>query len=160
MTEWLKNNIWLANQVAEYMKENAFQRTPWIRQNGAWTVEIVREYPRLLDIPGMGITVIPGISNHEFLQLATNVLGSSLQLPDEGIPFPGEEVVSLSGKKRLQKSASPTEGKIPRRKAIGVSDKADPSSSAPYAAAAATSTASTRAPLAGYSVSLSLQSLW
>lgn len=32
-----------------------------------------------------GITVVEGMSSHEFLQLATNVLSSSLQLPDDGI---------------------------------------------------------------------------
>ena len=48
MTKWL-NNIWLANQVAQYMKEIPIQT----RQNGAKTVEIVQEYPHLLDTPGM-----------------------------------------------------------------------------------------------------------
>ncbi|CAB1317008.1 unnamed protein product [Coregonus sp. 'balchen'] len=52
MTKWLKN-IWPANQAAEYTKETAIQRAQLTRQNGAKTVEIVREYPRLLDTPGI-----------------------------------------------------------------------------------------------------------
>ncbi|CAB1321571.1 unnamed protein product [Coregonus sp. 'balchen'] len=46
MTKWL-NNIWPANQVAEYMKETTIQRAQWIRQNGAKTVEIRVEQRRL-----------------------------------------------------------------------------------------------------------------
>ncbi len=54
MTEWLKNNIWPASQVEQYMKETAIQRAKWIRDNGSKTImEIVKEYPRLLDTPGM-----------------------------------------------------------------------------------------------------------
>lgn len=53
MTKWLKNNIWPAIHVAEYMKDTAIQRAQWTRQNGDKTVEIVREYPHLLDTPGM-----------------------------------------------------------------------------------------------------------
>jgi hypothetical protein len=53
MTKWL-NNICPENQVAEYMKETMIWRAQWTRQNGAKTVEIVREYPRLLDTPGHG----------------------------------------------------------------------------------------------------------
>ncbi|CAB1348529.1 unnamed protein product [Coregonus sp. 'balchen'] len=52
MTKWL-NKSWPANQVAEDMKETAIQRAQWTRQNGAKTVEIVREYERLLDTPCM-----------------------------------------------------------------------------------------------------------
>ncbi|XP_066498456.1 uncharacterized protein [Hoplias malabaricus] len=54
MTEWLKNNIWPLNQVEEYMKQTAIYRAKWIRDHGSKTVqEINREYPRLLDTPGM-----------------------------------------------------------------------------------------------------------
>ena len=52
MTKCL-NNIWLAKQVAEYLKETAIQRPLWTRQNGAKTVKIVQEYSRLLDTLGM-----------------------------------------------------------------------------------------------------------
>uniref|UniRef100_UPI003AAF1029 uncharacterized protein n=1 Tax=Centroberyx gerrardi TaxID=166262 RepID=UPI003AAF1029 len=54
LTEWLKNNVWPANQVAEYMRETAIHRAKWIKENGTKSLdEIVREYPRLLDTPGM-----------------------------------------------------------------------------------------------------------
>ncbi|GAA6087512.1 uncharacterized protein LOC108180310 [Tachysurus ichikawai] len=54
MTEWLKNNIWPASQVEQYMKETAIQRAKWICDHGSKTImEIVQEYPRLLDTPGM-----------------------------------------------------------------------------------------------------------
>ncbi|GAA6107811.1 uncharacterized protein LOC107707121, partial [Tachysurus ichikawai] len=54
MTEWLKNNIWPASQVELYMKETAIQRAKWICDHGSKTImEIVQEYPRLLDTPSM-----------------------------------------------------------------------------------------------------------
>ncbi|XP_057201278.1 uncharacterized protein LOC130561138 [Triplophysa rosa] len=52
--EWLKNNIWPPSQIEQYMKETAIHRAKWIRDNGTKAVmEIVKEYPRLLDTPGM-----------------------------------------------------------------------------------------------------------
>ncbi|XP_056621316.1 uncharacterized protein LOC130434930 isoform X1 [Triplophysa dalaica] len=54
LAEWLKNNMWPANQVAEYMKETAIHRAHWIRANGTKSIEdITVEFPRLLDTPGM-----------------------------------------------------------------------------------------------------------
>ncbi|XP_058651081.1 uncharacterized protein LOC131551888 isoform X1 [Onychostoma macrolepis] len=54
MTEWLKNNIWPLSQVEQYMKETSIHRAKWIRDNGTKTMmEIFKEYPRLLDTPGM-----------------------------------------------------------------------------------------------------------
>ncbi|ROI73787.1 hypothetical protein DPX16_22898 [Anabarilius grahami] len=54
LAEWLKNNMWPANQVADYMKETAIHRTQWIRANGTKSIEeITCEFPRLLDTPGM-----------------------------------------------------------------------------------------------------------
>lgn len=54
MIEWLRNNIWPASQVEQYMKETAIQRAKWIRDDGSKTImEIAKEYPRLLDTPGM-----------------------------------------------------------------------------------------------------------
>ncbi|XP_028826875.1 uncharacterized protein LOC114785189 [Denticeps clupeoides] len=54
MIEWLRNNIWPASQVEQYMKETAIQRAKWIRNDGSKTImEIAKEYPRLLDTPGM-----------------------------------------------------------------------------------------------------------
>ncbi|XP_016366511.1 uncharacterized protein LOC107707121 [Sinocyclocheilus rhinocerous] len=54
MTEWLKNDTWPASQVEQYMKETAIQRAKWIRDNGSKTImEIVKEYPRPLNTPGM-----------------------------------------------------------------------------------------------------------
>ncbi len=75
MTEWLKNNIWPASQVEQYMKETAIQRAKWIRDNGSKTImEIVKEYPRLLDTPGMvGLilihTVLPNSQKIGYLYL-------------------------------------------------------------------------------------------
>ncbi|XP_049333160.1 uncharacterized protein LOC111195806 isoform X2 [Astyanax mexicanus] len=54
MMEWLKNNIRPLSQVEEYMKQTAIHRAKWIREHGSKTMEeIKREYPRLLDTPGM-----------------------------------------------------------------------------------------------------------
>ncbi|XP_052433847.1 uncharacterized protein LOC127974538 [Carassius gibelio] len=54
LAEWLKNNMWPANQVADYMKETAIHRAQWIRANGTKSIEeITCEFPRLLDTPGM-----------------------------------------------------------------------------------------------------------
>lgn len=82
MTEWLKNNIWPASQVEHYMKETAIQRAKWIRDHGSKTImEIVKEYPRLLDTPGMvGLKcknkIICSLSSflYNFLQLTTFVM--------------------------------------------------------------------------------------
>ncbi|KAM3597607.1 uncharacterized protein V6R79_006799 [Siganus canaliculatus] len=54
MTEWLKNNIWSQTQVVTYMRETAIFRAQWIRSNGTVPVpQIIAEFPRLLDTPGM-----------------------------------------------------------------------------------------------------------
>ncbi|XP_028837523.1 uncharacterized protein LOC114791133 isoform X2 [Denticeps clupeoides] len=54
MIKWLRNNIWPASQVEQYMKETAIQRAKWIRNDGSKTImEIAKEYPCLLDTPGM-----------------------------------------------------------------------------------------------------------
>nr|XP_054591347.1 uncharacterized protein LOC129155155 isoform X3 [Nothobranchius furzeri] len=54
MTEWLKNNIWPPSQVSQYMLETAIQRAQWIRSNGTMSIrEIMAEFPRLVDTPGM-----------------------------------------------------------------------------------------------------------
>ncbi|XP_051989035.1 uncharacterized protein LOC127648409 [Xyrauchen texanus] len=54
ISEWLKNNMWPADKVAEYMKETAIHRAQWIRANGTKAIEDINcEFPRLLDTPGM-----------------------------------------------------------------------------------------------------------
>lgn len=54
MIQWLRNNTWPASQVEVYMKDTATHRARWIRENGTKAiVEIIEEYPRLLDTPGM-----------------------------------------------------------------------------------------------------------
>ncbi|XP_041833312.1 uncharacterized protein gramd4a isoform X7 [Melanotaenia boesemani] len=54
LAEWLKNNMWPAKQVTDYMRETAIHRAHWIRSNGTKSIdEINNEFPRLLDTPSM-----------------------------------------------------------------------------------------------------------
>ncbi|XP_078024425.1 uncharacterized protein LOC144463558 isoform X2 [Epinephelus lanceolatus] len=54
MKEWLKNNIWPQEQVRDYMVDTAIHRAQWIRSDGSKSLpEILAEYPRFLDTPGM-----------------------------------------------------------------------------------------------------------
>ncbi|KAL0967318.1 hypothetical protein UPYG_G00250720 [Umbra pygmaea] len=54
LTEWLKNNIWPQSQVGQHMLETAIHRAQWIRANGTTSMlDIVTEFPRLVDTPGM-----------------------------------------------------------------------------------------------------------
>ncbi|KAJ8335413.1 hypothetical protein SKAU_G00387550 [Synaphobranchus kaupii] len=54
MKEWLKNNIWPQDQVSEYMADTAIHRAQWIRGDGTKSLpEILAEYSRFLDTPGM-----------------------------------------------------------------------------------------------------------
>jgi len=65
IAEWLKNNMWPADKVAEYMKETAIHRAQWIRANGTKSIEDINcEFPRLLDTPGM---VGPNLCSFFFL---------------------------------------------------------------------------------------------
>lgn len=96
-------------------------------------------------LPEKGNTVVPGITSYELLQKTLNVLSSSLQLPDDGIPFSGKEVFLPEGRKGSRNRLHQQRGKFLVHE---VSDQAGPSSLAPYIAAAITSTTSTRAPLA------------
>lgn len=54
MTQWLKNNVWPQQQVAEFMQETVVYRAQWIRTNGTKSIQdIIAEFPRLVDTPGM-----------------------------------------------------------------------------------------------------------
>ena len=54
MSEWLKNNVWPNAQVGQYMLKTAIHRAQWIRGDGTKSLlNIVEEFPRLLDTPGM-----------------------------------------------------------------------------------------------------------
>lgn len=92
-------------------------------------------------LPEKGNTVVPGITSYELLQMALNVLTSSLQLPDNGIPFSGEEVFLPEGRKGSRNWLHQQRGKFLVHK---VSDQAGPSSLVPYITAAATPTTSSR----------------
>ncbi|CAM4448958.1 unnamed protein product [Leuciscus chuanchicus] len=54
LKEWLKNNTRPQDQVEQYMKETAPFRAHWIREYGSKPIsEILSEFPRLMDTPGM-----------------------------------------------------------------------------------------------------------
>ncbi|XP_051957443.1 uncharacterized protein LOC127625980 [Xyrauchen texanus] len=54
LKEWLKNNTRPLDQVEQYMKATALFRAHWIRQNSSKPIsEILSEFPRLMDTPGM-----------------------------------------------------------------------------------------------------------
>lgn len=54
LTEWLKSNVWPQSQVAAYMEETVIHRAKWIRANVTKAVvNIMMEFPRLVDTPGM-----------------------------------------------------------------------------------------------------------
>ncbi|XP_033124873.1 uncharacterized protein LOC117123132 [Anneissia japonica] len=54
MVEWLKHNIAPASQITLFMKKTAAKRAEWIRANpGQPFNNIMTEYPRLFDMPGM-----------------------------------------------------------------------------------------------------------
>ncbi|XP_028254199.1 uncharacterized protein LOC114450898 isoform X2 [Parambassis ranga] len=54
MVAWLKANKYPVSEVEAKMKETSIHRSKWIRCNGSKTIsEILREFPRLTDNPGM-----------------------------------------------------------------------------------------------------------
>lgn len=54
MVEWLKVHKYPISEVENYMKETAFYRGKWIRNNGSKSIaEVLKEFPRLVDNPGM-----------------------------------------------------------------------------------------------------------
>lgn len=54
MSMWLKTNLWPQSQVADFMKKTAGYRARWIRANGSKAIaDIISEFPRLVDTPGM-----------------------------------------------------------------------------------------------------------
>ncbi|XP_051536720.1 uncharacterized protein LOC127430740 [Myxocyprinus asiaticus] len=54
LKEWLKNNTRPQDQVEQYMKATALFRAHWIRQNSSKPIsDILSEFPRLMDTPGM-----------------------------------------------------------------------------------------------------------
>lgn len=69
MKEWLKNNIWPQDQVSDYMADTAIHRAQWIRSDGSKSLpEILAEYPRFLDTPGM-VGSILSFSEYNHLSL-------------------------------------------------------------------------------------------
>ncbi|XP_034089971.1 uncharacterized protein LOC117558095 isoform X5 [Gymnodraco acuticeps] len=54
MVEWMKVNRYPVSQVEDYMSQTALHRGKWIRSNGSKSLpEILTEFPRLVDNPGM-----------------------------------------------------------------------------------------------------------
>ncbi|KAF5902298.1 uncharacterized protein DAT39_007973, partial [Clarias magur] len=54
MVDWLKVNKYPISEVENYMKETAVYRGKLIRSNGSKSIpEILEEFPRLIDNPGM-----------------------------------------------------------------------------------------------------------
>lgn len=54
MVDWLKVHKYPISEVENYMKETAVYRGMWIRKNGSKSIpEILKEFPRLVDNPGM-----------------------------------------------------------------------------------------------------------
>ncbi|PIK62632.1 hypothetical protein BSL78_00424 [Apostichopus japonicus] len=53
MKEWLKNHIEPLSQVHEFMEKTTIKRAEWIRKSWFINSSILKEYPRLIDIPGM-----------------------------------------------------------------------------------------------------------
>lgn len=65
MTEWLKHNVEPVSQVSSFMKKTAVKRAEWIRNNPGQPFDnILREYPRLFDTPGMVITFLFSVSKN------------------------------------------------------------------------------------------------
>lgn len=54
MVDWMKVNKYPVSEVEGSMKDTAIYRGEWIRSNGSKSIpEILTEFPRLLDNPGM-----------------------------------------------------------------------------------------------------------
>ncbi|XP_078030276.1 uncharacterized protein LOC144466599 [Epinephelus lanceolatus] len=54
MVDWLKVNKYPVSEVEVYMKETVIYQGKWIRSNGSKSIpEILKEFPRLVDNPGM-----------------------------------------------------------------------------------------------------------
>ena len=57
MAEWLKHNLAPVAQVTSFMEKTAVKRAEWIRNNRGQSFDnILQEYPRLFDTPGMVCT--------------------------------------------------------------------------------------------------------
>lgn len=56
MVDWMKVHNYPVSEVEDYMNKTAIYRGEWIRSNGSKSMpEILKEFPRLLDNPGMVI---------------------------------------------------------------------------------------------------------
>ncbi|XP_034089809.1 uncharacterized protein LOC117557924 [Gymnodraco acuticeps] len=72
MVEWMKVNRYPVSQVEDYMNQTALHRGKWIRSNGSKSLpEILTEFPRLLDNPGM--------ISQDFQQLHPEAVGKLFQ---------------------------------------------------------------------------------
>lgn len=72
MVDWLKMHKYPISEVENYMKETAVYRGKWIRNNGSKTIpEILKEFPRLVDNPGMvrKFSIIPLLKTFEMVTL-------------------------------------------------------------------------------------------
>ncbi|KAF3833196.1 hypothetical protein F7725_026861 [Dissostichus mawsoni] len=72
MVEWMKVNRYPVSQVEDYMNQTALHRGKWIRSNGSKSLpEILTEFPRLVDNPGM--------ISQDFQQLHPEAVGKLFQ---------------------------------------------------------------------------------
>ncbi|XP_071852236.1 uncharacterized protein [Apostichopus japonicus] len=87
MKEWLKNHIEPLSQVHEFMEKTTIKRAEWIRANPGLSISsILKEYPRLIDIPGMiemdFRRIYPDVADNLFMQWTPPFVEKVLQYAD------------------------------------------------------------------------------
>ncbi|KAG7238760.1 hypothetical protein INR49_031276 [Caranx melampygus] len=69
MLDWLKVNKFPVSEVEAYMKETATYRGKWIPSNGSKSIpEMLKEFPRLVDSPGMWCYFLRKLSLNKYRQ--------------------------------------------------------------------------------------------
>ncbi len=54
MVEWLKHHVEPHSKVKQYIAKTSINRAAWIKENPQLSIcDIMKEHPRLFDIPGM-----------------------------------------------------------------------------------------------------------
>ena len=54
MVEWLKHHVEPHSKVKEYMTKTSINRAAWIKENPQLSItDILKEHPRLFDVPSM-----------------------------------------------------------------------------------------------------------
>jgi len=53
MKEWLRHNVQPLDKVQEYMEKTATMRATLLKERKRPLAEILDEFPRLFDVPGM-----------------------------------------------------------------------------------------------------------